>query len=72
MIFPRSCPHCSSAHIFRSRRKLVEYLMPFHKPFRCYEPGCELRSLLSQTPIARRPVALTPSLRTANSPVFGQ
>lgn len=44
---PHKCPHCSSEHFFRSRRRLADVLMPFHKPYKCYEPGCERRSLVS-------------------------
>ena len=45
---PRKCPHCSSEHFFRSRRKLADVLMLFHQPYKCYEPGCERRSLVPE------------------------
>ena len=40
----RSCPKCHSENVFRSRRRSLEYLLPFFRPFRCY--SCERRFLM--------------------------
>ena len=45
----RRCPKCQSENVFRSRRRTLEYLVLFYRPFRCY--NCERRFLLfSSTP----------------------
>lgn len=40
----RKCPKCHSENVFRSRRRSLEYLLPFFRPFRCY--SCERRFLM--------------------------
>lgn len=40
----RLCPKCQSENVFRSRRRTLEYLVPFYRPFRCY--SCERRFLM--------------------------
>lgn len=40
----RRCPKCQSENVFRSRRRALEYLVPFYRPFRCYT--CERRFLM--------------------------
>jgi DNA-directed RNA polymerase subunit RPC12/RpoP len=32
---PRACPHCGSTARTRSRRRVIEYLLPGLRPFRC-------------------------------------
>ncbi len=49
----RKCPKCQSENVFRSRRRSLEYLLPFFRPYRCY--SCERRFLmLSGSPKAQR------------------
>jgi predicted RNA-binding Zn-ribbon protein involved in translation (DUF1610 family) len=31
----RKCPHCGSLEVLRSRRRPLEHLLLFFKPFRC-------------------------------------
>ena len=40
----RKCPKCHSENVFRSRRRSLEYLLPFFRPYRCY--SCERRFLM--------------------------
>lgn len=40
----RKCPKCHSENVFRSRRRSLEYLLPFLRPYRCY--SCERRFLM--------------------------
>ncbi len=40
----RRCPKCQSENIFRSRRRSLEYFLPFFRPYRCY--SCERRFLM--------------------------
>ena len=40
----RKCPKCQSENVFRSRRRSLEYLLPFFRPYRCY--SCERRFLM--------------------------
>ena len=40
----RKCPKCQSENVFRSRRRSLEYLLPFLRPYRCY--SCERRFLM--------------------------
>ena len=40
----RKCPKCESENVFRSRRRSLEYLLPFLRPYRCY--SCERRFLM--------------------------
>ena len=40
----RRCPKCQSENVFRSRRRSLEYLLPFFRPYRCY--SCERRFLM--------------------------
>lgn len=40
----RRCPKCNSENVFRSRRRTLEYLLPFFRPYRCY--SCERRFLM--------------------------
>ena len=40
----RKCPKCHSENVFRSRRRYLEYLLPFFRPYRCY--SCERRFLM--------------------------
>ncbi len=40
----RRCPKCHSENVFRSRRRTLEYLLPFFRPYRCY--SCERRFLM--------------------------
>lgn len=40
----RQCPKCHSENVFRSRRRSIEYLLPFIRPYRCY--SCERRFLM--------------------------
>ncbi len=40
----RVCPKCQSENIFRSRRRTLEYLLPFFRPYRCY--SCERRFMM--------------------------
>lgn len=40
----RRCPKCHSENVFRSRRRSLEYLLPFFRPYRCY--SCERRFLM--------------------------
>ncbi len=40
----RRCPKCLSENVFRSRRRALEYLLPFFRPYRCY--SCERRFLM--------------------------
>ena len=47
----RKCPKCQSENVFRSRRRSLEYLLPFFRPYRCY--SCERRFLM----ISRGPKA---------------
>ncbi len=47
----RRCPKCQSENVFRSRRRTLEYLVPFYRPFRCY--SCERRFLMF-TPLPTR------------------
>lgn len=49
----RKCPKCHSENVFRSRRRSLEYLLPFFRPYRCY--SCERRFLmLAKNPEAQR------------------
>lgn len=49
----RKCPKCNSENVFRSRRRTLEYLLPFFRPYRCY--SCERRFLmLTRNPDAQR------------------
>ena len=49
----RKCPKCHSENVFRSRRRSLEYFLPFFRPYRCY--SCERRFLmLAAHPDARR------------------
>lgn len=49
----RRCPKCHSENVFRSRRRSLEYLLPFFRPYRCY--SCERRFLmLTKSPDAQR------------------
>ena len=49
----RKCPNCQSENVFRSRRRSLEYLLPFFRPYRCY--SCERRFLMiSRVPKAER------------------
>lgn len=60
----RRCPKCQSENVFRSRRRSLEYLLPFFRPYRCY--SCERRFLmLSTEPAAER-------IRLANRQVSGK
>lgn len=40
----RKCPKCQSENVFRSRRRALECLVLFYRPFRCYT--CERRFLM--------------------------
>ena len=40
----RKCPKCQSENVFRSRRRSLEYFLPFFRPYRCY--SCERRFLM--------------------------
>lgn len=40
----RRCPKCQSENVFRSRRRTLEYFLPFFRPYRCY--SCERRFLM--------------------------
>ncbi len=40
----RRCPKCNSENVFRSRRRTLEYFLPFFRPYRCY--SCERRFLM--------------------------
>ena len=49
----RKCPKCHSENVFRSRRRSLEYFLPFFRPYRCY--SCERRFLmLARNPDAQR------------------
>ena len=49
----RKCPKCQSENVFRSRRRSLEYLLPFFRPYRCY--SCERRFLMiSRAPKGQR------------------
>ncbi len=53
----RRCPKCQSENVFRSRRRTLEYLLPFFRPYRCY--SCERRFLmLTREPSDSRRVRL--------------
>ncbi len=40
----RRCPKCNSENVFRSRRRTLEYFLPFFRPYRCY--SCERRFMM--------------------------
>ena len=64
MAEPRRCPKCQSENVFRSRRRALEYLVPFYRPFRCY--GCERRFLMFS------PVPVRTSVRFGNRQTSGK
>ncbi len=54
----RLCPKCQSENVFRSRRRTLEYLVPFYRPFRCY--SCERRFLMFSIAPPRSTVRFSP------------
>lgn len=60
----RRCPKCQSENVFRSRRRALEYLVPFYRPFRCYL--CERRFLMFS------PVPSRTSVRFGNRQTSGK
>ena len=60
----RKCPKCHSENVFRSRRRPLEYLLPFFRPYRCY--SCERRFLMF-TPEAAKAKRIRLESRQASS-----
>ena len=54
----RTCPKCQSGNIFRSRRRTLEYFLPFFRPYRCYT--CERRFMMRSLPSKPGRIALDP------------
>lgn len=48
----RRCPKCHSENVFRSRRRTLEYFLPFFRPYRCY--SCERRFLMLSDSSSKR------------------
>lgn len=61
----RRCPKCQSENVFRSRRRSLEYFLPFFRPYRCY--SCERRFLMFT-----REAATSRRVRLQNRQVSGK
>ncbi len=61
----RRCPKCQSENVFRSRRRTLEYLVPFYRPFRCY--NCERRFLMFTPLPTRNTLRLSPRQTSGKS-----